>query len=62
MLELLLGPVVPLAHALQLTGVALAWLGSASAAGLLAGLWLLRFLRADDGAVSTPPQPHHEEP
>jgi O-antigen/teichoic acid export membrane protein len=62
MLVLLLGPVVPLAHALQLTGVALAWLGSASAAGLLAAFWLLRFLRAGDGAAPTPPQPHHEEP
>jgi O-antigen/teichoic acid export membrane protein len=62
MLVLLLGPVVPLAHALQLTGVALAWLGSASAAGLLAAFWLLRFLRAGDGATPAPPQRHHEEP
>jgi O-antigen/teichoic acid export membrane protein len=62
MLVLLLGPVVPLANALELTGVALAWLGSATAAGLLAGFWLLRFLRAEDGAVPTPPQRHHEEP
>lgn len=53
MLVLLIGPVVPLADGLGLTGVALAWLGSATAAGLLAGFWLLRFLRA--------PQPHHEE-
>lgn len=45
MLILLLGPVVPLADAIGLTGVALAWLGSASAAGLLAGAWLLTFLR-----------------
>jgi O-antigen/teichoic acid export membrane protein len=54
MLVLLLGTVVPLADALELTGVALAWLGSATAAGLLAGLWLLRFLR-------TPPPIDHED-
>jgi hypothetical protein len=55
MLVLLLGAIVPLADALELTGVALAWLGSATAAGLLAGLWLLRFLR-------TPPPTDHEDP
>lgn len=47
MLVLLLGPLVPLADALDLTGVALAWLGSATAAGLLATAWLLPFLRKD---------------
>lgn len=56
MLVLLLGPLVPLADGLGLTGVALAWLGSATAAGLLAGLWLLRFLRAEPA----PPRPHEE--
>jgi O-antigen/teichoic acid export membrane protein len=55
MLVVLLGAVVPLANALELTGVALAWLASASAAGLLAGLWLLRFLR-------TPSPIDHEDP
>ena len=56
MLVVLLGPVVPLADGLGLTGVALAWLGSATAAGLLAGLWLLRFLRAPSA-----PLPHDDE-
>jgi hypothetical protein len=37
--------VVPLANAFELTGVALAWLGSASVAGLVAGTWLTRHLR-----------------
>jgi O-antigen/teichoic acid export membrane protein len=57
MLVVLLGPVVPLADGLGLTGVALAWLGSATAAGLLAGLWLLRFLHAGPAA----PHPNHDE-
>lgn len=47
MLVLLLAPLVPLADAFDLTGVALAWLGSATAAGLLAAAWLLPFLRKD---------------
>ena len=45
MLVLLLGSIVPLANAFELTGVALAWLGSASVAGLVAGMWLTRHLR-----------------
>jgi O-antigen/teichoic acid export membrane protein len=45
MLVLLLGSVVPLADAIGLPGVALAWLGSACAAGLMAAVSLLTFLR-----------------
>jgi O-antigen/teichoic acid export membrane protein len=45
MLVLLLGSLVPLANAFDLTGVALAWLGSALVAGAVAGAWLVPYLR-----------------
>jgi O-antigen/teichoic acid export membrane protein len=58
MLVLLLAPLVPLADAAGITGVALAWLGSATAAGLLAASYLVRFLRAPD----LPTSAHDHDP
>jgi O-antigen/teichoic acid export membrane protein len=48
MLVLLLGSVVPLADGLELTGVALAWLGSAAVAGAVAATWMVHHLRHED--------------
>jgi O-antigen/teichoic acid export membrane protein len=50
MLVILLGSVVPLAKAIGLTGVALAWLGAAVAAALPAAVSLSTFLRKDPTA------------
>ena len=47
MLVALLGVLVPLANGIGITGVAVAWLGSATAAGAVAAVWLVRFLRRE---------------
>ncbi|MDB5862169.1 MAG: sle [Ramlibacter sp.] len=62
MLVLLLGPVVPLANGSGLTGVGVAWLGSATATGALAAVSLTGFLRRPHGvAADTTHDPRHED-